>query len=83
VAEVLSLHAEISDEERAAWTASTPLAWATSPSPSPSVRRSAIVYWSEDGCWYKAANPIFGPGEPLEVVPPGADFLDATAPIVR
>lgn len=37
----------------------------------------------EDGCWYEADIPIFGPGEPLKTVAAGADYLDATAPVVR
>jgi hypothetical protein len=37
----------------------------------------------EDGCWYEADIPIFGPGEPPKTVATGADYLDATAPVVR
>lgn len=66
------LHAEISDGERAAWIASTPLASANEASTiaiNPTIRYCLPV---EPGCWYEAGTPTFEPDKPVKTVAMGA-----------
>jgi hypothetical protein len=80
---VPELRAGITDEQRADWLASDPVAWANE---SFAIARKPEVWYCVmvDGtCQYAADNVEFDEGEPEKVVSVDDGYLDRTASIAR
>jgi hypothetical protein len=77
------LHADVTDEQRAGWLASDPVAWANESlaiAIRPEVEYCVIV----DGvCQYEADNPALEEGERAKEVLVGGSYLDTHMPVVR
>ena len=74
---------EVTDEERAAWRASTPIDWANESfeiSTKPAVQ---YCVGTGAGCWYDTDNERLEPGEPKRGVTIERSHIEAQAPAVR
>lgn len=77
------LHADIPDEQRAAWLASDAVAWANESlaiAIRPEVEYCAMV---DGACQYEVDNPELDDGEPEKEVLVGRAYLDTHVPVVR
>jgi hypothetical protein len=77
------LLAEVTDQDRARWRASTPMDWANESlaiSVSPEVR---YCVRSETGCWYGADNERLDQGEPERTVVVDQHYNETHTPTIR
>jgi hypothetical protein len=74
---------EVTDENRAAWRASTPIEWANESfaiSGSPGLQ---YCVGTDTGCWYGAGNERLDQGEPEKVLVVDRWYIETNTPTVR